>query len=497
MRIVHLSVKNFRGIRSLEWSPPPGVTCLVGRGDSGKTTILDAIELALLPRYRAQFVDSDFHGGTTSERIEIRVTVVDVPEELLKDNKFGLEQQGWSPDRGLHDEPEADDISALTIRLTVDEALEPIWHVANDRNEEGRPIGARDRGAIGAVRLGDAPGRQLSWVNGSSLARVSDSPDAISEALSEAHRNAWEAINQLDFGDLAKTAAEAGKWGMRYGSHADLPLGVGLDPRNLNIGAGSLTLRQHNGVSALALGTGSRRLLGLAIQRQAVGQSVVSLVDEIEAGLEPHRLRHVLRELRASDHQVFLVSHSPTAVAELGTRGLAVVRRQSDGTVGVEPLGDNLQGVVRAMPEAILGRRVIVCEGKTEYGLARALVEHWDDQRDSPLAASGTVLVPGDGSDAPKRAEDLRRLGFECVYWGDADRGTSPSPNDLENLGVDTVIWADSMNTEGRLMADATEALLKELWDIAVDERDAVSVSNQLAAALNHRGRPPETWKGW
>ena len=497
MRIVLLSIKNFRGIRSLEWSPPPGVTCLVGRGDSGKTTILDAIELALLPRYRAQFVDSDFHGGATSEPIEIRVTVVDLPEELLRQNKFGLELQGWSPDQELHDEPEDEDTLALTVRLTVDEALEPIWHVVNGRNEEGRVIGPRDRGAIGAVRLGDASARQLSWVSGSSLARVSDSPDAIGAALSKAYRNAWEAVSELEFEDLTRIAVEAGKWGTQYGSHADLPLGVGLEPRNLNIGAGSLTLRQSTGVSASALGTGSRRLLGLAIQRQAVGKSVVSLVDEVEAGLEPHRLRHVLRELQTSSHQALLVSHSPVAIAELGTSGLAIVRKRDDGTVEVRRPQDSLQGVVRAMPEALLGRRVIVCEGKTEYGMGRALVAHWDKQQTSPLATMGTVLAPGDGSEAPRRAAALQELGYETIYWADGDVVTNPSLSELRGLGVATVIWDGSMNTEQRLMEDATEALLQELWDIAVDERDAMSVSNQLSAMLDRTGRPPGSWKEW
>ena len=360
MRIVHLSVKNFRGIRSLEWSPPPGVTCLVGRGDSGKTTILDAIEFALLPRNRVQFVNSDFFRRNTDTSIEIEVTVVDVPHRLLTDEKFGLEQRGWSQAGELRDEPEDEDAAALTVRLVVDDAFEPEWRVVNDRNSEGRGIGPRDRAAIGAVRLGDATGRQLSWVSGSSLARVSDSPDEISAALGEAHRGAWEAIDELTFDALSETASDAGRWGEAYGSYAEVPLGVGLDPRTLNVGAGSLTLRQDNGISVSSLGTGSRRLLGLAIQRQAAGESVVSLVDEVEAGLEPHRLRHVLRQLRGSGHQVFLVSHSPVAVAELGAEGLAIARRTTDGNLTVNNPDESLQGVIRAMPEAILGTRVVV-----------------------------------------------------------------------------------------------------------------------------------------
>ncbi len=41
-RIRHLAIRNFRSIKALDWSPAPGINCLIGPGDSGKSTILDA-----------------------------------------------------------------------------------------------------------------------------------------------------------------------------------------------------------------------------------------------------------------------------------------------------------------------------------------------------------------------------------------------------------------------------------------------------------------------
>lgn len=181
----------------------------------------------------------------------------------------------------------------------------------------------------------------------------------------------------------------------------------------------------------------------------------------------------------------------------MGTAGLAIVRRDGQGSVTVRKPDDGLQNVVRAMPEAILGHRVVVCEGQTEEGIGRGLVKHWDGQENAPLATIGTVLVPGGGDEAPKRAVALHELGYEAVYWGDGDKRTNPSSGELEGAGIATVIWADNMNTEQRLMTDASESLLQDLWSIAVDERDAESVSNQLSAALGLHGRPPENWEGW
>ena len=51
MRIRHISIKNFRGIKELDWKVTGDFVCLIGPGDSTKSTILDAIECALYPRW--------------------------------------------------------------------------------------------------------------------------------------------------------------------------------------------------------------------------------------------------------------------------------------------------------------------------------------------------------------------------------------------------------------------------------------------------------------
>jgi hypothetical protein len=60
-RIRQIDIRNFRGIASLSWDPSPGINCLIGPGDSGKSTVLDAIDLCLGARRNVQFSDSDFH----------------------------------------------------------------------------------------------------------------------------------------------------------------------------------------------------------------------------------------------------------------------------------------------------------------------------------------------------------------------------------------------------------------------------------------------------
>ena len=83
MVIRHVKITRFRGIKELEWAVDGRMVCLVGPGDSTKTTILDAIELALAPRWPVQFSDVDFYEceSKPDDPIEIEVTVGELPEE--------------------------------------------------------------------------------------------------------------------------------------------------------------------------------------------------------------------------------------------------------------------------------------------------------------------------------------------------------------------------------------------------------------------------------
>ena len=59
--ILLLSIERFRGIKCLTWRPGPGVNLILGGGDVGKTTILDAISLLLSPTNSASVLDSDYN----------------------------------------------------------------------------------------------------------------------------------------------------------------------------------------------------------------------------------------------------------------------------------------------------------------------------------------------------------------------------------------------------------------------------------------------------
>ncbi|MEX2623974.1 MAG: AAA family ATPase [Acidimicrobiia bacterium] len=497
MNLRQLLVRNFRGIQHLNWVPNGQAICLVGSGDATKTTILDAIEWCLSPRWSLPISDADFHGVVVNQPIVIEATVGEVPAALLSDQKYGLDQRGWGPD-GLRDEPADDDESVLTIRLTIDDSLEPLWEVVNDRQPEPRRVSARDREALGATRVGSDVERHLTWGRGSALLRMTGSTDEMERTLADAHRTARQTVNKADLAALVEASQVASEAATDLGAGRRDTYSPALDPGAMGMGAAALGL--HEGaIPVRAAGLGSRRLAALAVQRRSFREGAIVLIDEIEAGLEPHRLRHLLRTLRAGESgQVLMTTHSPITVVELPCQHLRVVI--SDGaTTTVQELPGELQAAVRAAPEALLGRRVIVCEGKTEVGLCRALDLSWTEARGVPPADRGVVVVPGEGTSAPRTALAFASLRYPTALLADSDVANDPDEAALAAGDVKAFIWEGEASTEERVALDVPWDVLmaivdraRELFDEDVPEAATNAIATRLGA---DQGTGPEEWR--
>src|SRR5688572_25465901 len=98
MRVQHLSVRNFRGIRELDWTLDARFAVLIGPGDAGKSTVLDALALATSPQWNPAVSDADFSGGDTSHPIVIEVTCSELPAPLIREDRFGHWLRGVGQD---------------------------------------------------------------------------------------------------------------------------------------------------------------------------------------------------------------------------------------------------------------------------------------------------------------------------------------------------------------------------------------------------------------
>lgn len=484
MRLLRLRVERFRGVRSLDWTVPDRLVCLVGAGDTGKSTILEAVALSAWPRTTASFTDNDFFGGNPVDGLRIEATFTDLPagHGLLAESRFGLLLGGVDTGGGLHDEP-GDHEPTITVRLDVDSALEPTWRVVTSADPDGRVIAARDRAALSVAIIGATPDRQFTWARGSALARAAG--EDVAAILLEAHRQAHDAVAAVDLTglDQAVEAARTAGTRMGVGVAAD-DLAVGLD---LTRATGAALALQAGGIPVAASGLGTRRLFALGLELLASPTGGIACLDEIESGLEPHRLRHLMAALTEAAHkghgQVLFTSHSPTVIEQLGARYLYIVRNDN-GAATITQVPDDLTPVVRANAAALLSRRVVVAEGKTEIGLVRGHDANWAAQHSGQsLAFVGVAVVDGGGAQAARRALSLHGLGYPTLLFADSDQPLNPTADDLRARGIEVVQWPDGMCTEQRLATDLSWAALVTLFsrlpDIGLDPQ--ACLANMLA----------------
>ncbi len=502
MRIIKLSVRNFRGISELEWALRASpLCCLIGSGDSGKSTVLDAIEAALSSRWYT-FGEADFWECDTSQSINIEVTIAELSKQLLSDEKFGLHIRGLAPDGSLRDEPEDGDEPVLTVRLTVDATLEPVWEVVNDRASYPRTMSNRDRSLFRVVRLSSDDSRHLTWGQGSILSRLTESGDEAAQQLAEAYRVAKNSTQLHKIPSLAKVASEAQARAVEIGALVENVYVPGLELLKGGFSSGSIAL--HDGAVPLRLaGTGTRRLATLAIQRAAIEEGAIILVDEIEQGLEPHRILGAIVNLRNAQTaavatsrpvgQIVMTTHSEVALSEIPPEGLFVCRRPSGGVlVLLHPTDqDALRKVLKHMPRALFARRILVCEGETELGLILGLRELYPPRHSgASIEQRGAAVVDGEGAHAPQLATALAALGYATALYRDSDVPVpAKQQKALVNAGAHTITYKTAMAIEEALFAGIEDDILVDKILIEAERfKGEATVIDQLNKAFPEAG---------
>jgi putative ATP-dependent endonuclease of the OLD family len=157
-RIRKLEIQHFRGIQEFTWLPESGINCLIGPGDSGKSSVLDAIDFCLGARRSIQFTDADFHALDTETPISISVTLGDLDDALKNLDAYGLYVGSFDPKGGdIGEEPETGKETVLTVNLAVGSDLEPNWTLLSKRAKaQGltRNLNWADRIRLAPTRIG-------------------------------------------------------------------------------------------------------------------------------------------------------------------------------------------------------------------------------------------------------------------------------------------------------------------------------------------------------
>lgn len=465
--IYKLTIQRYRGIKHLSWRPARGVNLILGGGDVGKTTILDAINLLLSPTNSASVLDSDYN--LRDEEAEFSIEAVMALPSGGGINQLTKPSWPWNWN-GLdaivpaHDEnsaPTGEEVYVLRVRGTPD--LELSYEIVQPSGTtETLPVSFRR--AIGLVRLSgdDRNDRDLRLVQGSALDRLLTdkglrsrmaSKLAENDVRSELSDDARQALTDLDDAFRKRKLPD----------DLDIAVTGGQGPSIASL-VGLTAKRETVQLPLSSWGAGTRRLSALAIAEQIQGGNPITVVDEVERGLEPYRQRILMARLQAATSQAFITTHSPAAISAAAKASLWYM----DQTGGLGQLTGAKVAKLRADdPDAFLARLTVVAEGVTEVGFVRSLLTM---ALASELQPFGFHVADGGGHDTTiELLKSLSKAGMQFGGFADEEGRHSGSWDEVQKrLGPLLFRWKSGdieSNIVDALADDRIEAFITDPED--------------------------------
>lgn len=482
MIVSKLKIENFRGIKKAELEMS-GHTLLIGGNNVGKSSICEALELALSPDrqnrfpvveeydfYNAHYLDQEGH--PIPVRIEVLLT--NVTPTIEKSCANYLER--WDPiERRILGEGEIDDVDNADHQwclqlLTLarynpeeDEFEAFTFYAAkyDSENEGDSRVPRAVRRCFGflylrALRTGS---RALSLERGSLLdviLRIQSLQTGIWEHLRsrlmaldppiEAGATTLTPVLQTIERRVAEYIA------MDKPGNATRLFVSQLTREHLRRTISffiSLTADQEP-VPFQSAGTGTLNTLVLALLSfiaELKEENVIFAMEEPEIALPPHTQRRIANYLLENTTQCLVTSHSPYVIEKFEPPRITLLRRRDDGEVTGKQIAlgrikakTYRRYIRRGLAEAMLGRGVVIVEGLTEQLALAAVAEKMQAAADDlyPLDLAGVTVISADGDgNISELGEFVTSLGLPAFAFLDMKQRPGKETKALEEAGFE------------------------------------------------------------
>jgi len=505
-KLFHLHIENFRGIEKFDHTFCDGMTCIIGRGDSGKTTILDAISYVLSPLYTIPFTDSDFHNCNVEAPIKIEATLINLTDEILR--KVGERIIGVKNGEIITSmtNPEVQDgiTDAVTIQLKVEKDLEPEWYLIGADGIDPKPIRASERELFNCFYISEYNDRHFTLSKGTPLSslfkqKTEKKKDVLNtELIAELGRHAKRGFeNAIQDKDVFQDVIDAITENASHLGLKSTTVKASIDQREFLLRENKIALHQADNVPLRQLGKGSKRLLSLAIQLSLTEPSGIILIDEIEQGLEPDRVQHIVSTLKKkAGLQVILTTHSSNAIVELNCSDIFIMRNNPTCLLRI-PSTDEMQGTLRKNPEAFFAKRVLICEGATEVGIIRGINAYALQPKGKSLAYLGIRYADGAGKNLIKYVPEFNRLGYDVCLFCDSDApDVNAKKKEFESQGIVIADCDDDLAIEQQLFNDLPWDSVIKLMEYHLDDfsQDSKSLYESVKTLFDSEVTYSEDW---
>jgi len=502
MKVARMHIENFRGIKEATLSFPDHVV-LVGDNNVGKSSVFEALDLALGPDrlsrrpkidehdfFRGEYISAE---GDPRKEVKIEVTVTGLTEE--QQNRFVDCVEWWDTGtKSLLSAPPAEGTESSTVHAALRVSFIGFYDPEEDdfdgetyftrtivENEAPTPFRKKDKQFCGflylrSVRTGS---RALSLEHGSLL-------DIILR-LKEIRPQMWEkTIEQLSGFDVASDPA-LGISGVlesiERAINKYVPREWGATPR---LKVSSLTreslrkivtafIATGEGAHAAPFyrqGTGTLNMLVLAMLSQIAEdkQNVIFAMEEPETAIPPYAQKRIVHEICKLSSQALFTSHSPYVLEEFDLHEVVVLMRSSDGIMSqaavelpssVKPKRYRQEFRTRFC-EGLLSRRVLLAEGATEASAMPAVARRLSEingQDYSSFEALGICTIDA-GTDS--QIAELGKLysALGKTVFAVCDQQTPESQQAIE-AQVHTLFMHDQSDFEKVVLKYTTSAAMQ------------------------------------
>ena len=453
MIIRQFTISCYRGIKSMTFCPGRR-NVLLGPNNAAKSTLLEALDLALHPglgRPRSVPDELDYYARDPAQGFEIEVVLGDLAPGFTPEVRDHLE--GWDPKRRavVADPDTAGAEPIVRVRVVGTPDLD-VAHEFSKPESAGARFGPRLRRQVGWMFDGRTrdPAWQMVFHRGGVLDRLF-ADDDLSEALDRvrgALRGGAAAFNddQTVHAILTEIGRDVDE--LHLGTESGVPgfeLGGVSERELLQTLRLALPVLPEIMIPLRRQGRGVQRLLLVAsLLRLAAhehGAAPIAAFEEPEEALEPLRqaqIASMIADVAEQGGQVFVVTHSVDIARSFAVEDIHLVAEDPRGTI--LSLRDKLSGPAKQAYErrldgtVVLGlfaRTPVLVEGPGDRSL---LSVFWDalakDKAVQPRHVHGMDFINCEGaSQQPGMARVLCEAGKRVVAWVEGD-----VPHQLEQL---------------------------------------------------------------
>jgi hypothetical protein len=171
-----------------------------------------------------------------------------------------------------------------------------------------------------------------------------------------------------------------------------------------------------------------------------------------------------------------------------------MIDKNNMGDVTVSTPDQNFQDVIRACPEAGYAKKIIVCEGKTEIGICRALDTYRKMNNKEYMSFKDCVYTLGGGDSFAERALKLKELRLDVAVFCDSDKDDklNPSKDKLISKGIKIFDCEDNNSIEQQVFNDLPCDGMKELLSYKEKECSGTSIIDSVRSRYGENF--PDNW---